>query len=80
MGPGFGRGLFLALPLRGRVPILKAKEIPMPASSFFLLILSVLAMAGATLGLAFWSGIPLAALGMAGLVAALGLRGLAAWH
>ncbi|QYK40660.1 MAG: hypothetical protein KF887_14765 [Paracoccaceae bacterium] len=48
----------------------------MPARTFALLILAVIAAAAATLGLALWAGFPLAALGLAALLASLwpGLR------
>jgi hypothetical protein len=48
----------------------------MPLPLFATLILSVIAAAGATVALALWSGLPLAALGLVALAASLwpGLR------
>ncbi len=51
----------------------------MPFPVFVLMILTVIAAAGATIGLALWAGWPLAALGLAVLVASL-LPGLRLWR
>jgi hypothetical protein len=51
----------------------------MPPAVFAALILSVIVLAGLTLAVAFWAGMPLVSLGLAVLVASL-IPGLRRWR